>query len=602
MLQSRPISLFRISIILVLNLYFNNKLLLIFSVVLLLIDNYKSLIIFAVIFIITCFVNNHRIDYMKYGIVDEIVNNYSIVDKGFYKVKTYNTIFEIGDIVYFLDKSELNDNDYDLSRNILFINNSKCIKKNSLYVRKWTYRRLNSFNEEVSAYLKKTLINDNDNQNIEYLGYGFYFYYLLIAIRKRNAVLSYLLILLYTLFFGFDIKFILLLLDIPLLLFDINRLDKLSLKLIFIILINHHLLYNYSILISLLFSFYYLTDLKDDKFYIGVFQSLFFNEVQLFTTFFYKYLIYIRIFLFIISLFVLIFAKLSTVYLVIVKVISKVLILLNFSIRGKISIFVLVTIFIIIYKFRITNQYIKLLILISVLVLPINNPLKHVTFINVGQGDSCLIRGALNSYNILIDTGSTYNYSKLRKYLMSEGIYRIDYLIITHDDNDHSGNIDNLNKDFIVNDMVTIGKDIVLDNDYLKYLNIGQYDNSNDNSLVYLLNIDGYDFLFTGDISKNVENNIVTRHNIRNIDVLKVSHHGSNSASSSYFIGSLLPKYGVISTSGAYNHPHKEVIDCLNAYYVNILTTKDYGNISFYFTNLFDFIKTSNNQFAIIES
>lgn len=129
---------------------------------------------------------------------------------------------------------------------------------------------------------------------------------------------------------------------------------------------------------------------------------------------------------------------------------------------------------------------------------------------------------------------------------------------------------------------------------------MGKFENDNQNSLIHYCEIDGYKFLFTGDIDKHVEQILVKNTDLNNIDVLKVAHHGSNTSSSEFFIRNILPRFAIISTSGQYNHPSLSTIQTLSDYKADIYITKDSGNITFYFTKLIDFIKTSHNDFDII--
>ena len=239
------------------------------------------------------------------------------------------------------------------------------------------------------------------------------------------------------------------------------------------------------------------------------------------------------------------------------------------------------------------------LILVLFILLPTNNPIFHVSFIDVGQGDSTLIHYGIKRSCVLIDTGSPFNYYKLKSKLISEGIYTIDYLIISHNDSDHNGNVEALQNDFYVKNIILERQDIELKDIYYKYLYLGEYDNDNDNSLVYLVNIDGYDFLFTGDISKKIERKLVNDYGPLNIDFLKVSHHGSYTGSSEYFISSILPRFSTISTNGQYNHPSKDTLNTLNKYESNIFITKHSGSINVYFTKLLDWIKTDKNEYII---
>ena len=87
--------------------------------------------------------------------------------------------------------------------------------------------------------------------------------------------------------------------------------------------------------------------------------------------------------------------------------------------------------------------------------------------------------------------------------------------------------------------------------------------------------------MFMGDAGVDKEKDILERHNISNIDVLKVGHHGSNTSSSKSFINMINPKYSIISVgkNNRYGHPNKEVLDTLND--SKIYRTDQDGSIMF---------------------
>ena len=83
---------------------------------------------------------------------------------------------------------------------------------------------------------------------------------------------------------------------------------------------------------------------------------------------------------------------------------------------------------------------------------------SYVYFIDVGQGDSTLVKYPNNKLNILIDTGGLYS-TKLAKttiipILRSQGINKLDYLILTHGDYDHMGEAINLVNSFKVDKVI----------------------------------------------------------------------------------------------------------------------------------------------------
>ena len=68
-----------------------------------------------------------------------------------------------------------------------------------------------------------------------------------------------------------------------------------------------------------------------------------------------------------------------------------------------------------------------------------------------------------------------------------------------------------------------------------------------------------------GDAGVEVEEDLIEKYNLQDIDVLKVGHHGSETSSSEEFINEINPKYSIISVgkNNRYGHPNKGVIDNL---------------------------------------
>ena len=69
-----------------------------------------------------------------------------------------------------------------------------------------------------------------------------------------------------------------------------------------------------------------------------------------------------------------------------------------------------------------------------------------------------------------------------------------------------------------------------------------------------------------GDAGVEVEEDLIEKYNLNDIDVLKVGHHGSKTSSSKYFINEIDPKYSIISVGkkNRYVHPNKEVLENLD--------------------------------------
>ena len=594
----KNISVFKIVLLSLISIIINKIVVyLLFSLIFILFYR-KELIFFLLTTSIIFLLNNFRFNFIKIGIVDYKVYNYYVVEQFFYKSKIYSDDLNIGDIIL-IDEYHDTKLESDLKKNIYYINDSfKTIS--SFYPKFFIHEIINNFDKETIIVLNKLIFNINDYDDSTYnLGYGLASYYLLNEIRKKSNKICVLFIFLYSIFFTFDIKFILIIINIFLTKNKYTKQNKLGIKILVISLINIHLLKNYSILLPLLFSFYQIYDLSISFLpYILLVEALFFNEINIISTLIFIYMKRFRVFSIVFSLALLLFPFIETIFIRYISLYSFIN-SINLSIRGTIGIFSLSILYLIFNRFK-TNAIIQSLLIILFLFLPLNCLIPYISFIDVGQGDSALISNSLNKNVVLIDTGSKYNYYKLKKYLFRKGIYNIDCLIISHDDEDHNGNIDSLNKDFNIKDTIYVGKDIINDKYSLKYFFLGEYDNDNDNSLVYLYEKDNFKILFTGDISALVEKEFIRLYGNIDIDVLKASHHGSNTGNSEYFIGSLLPEYCIISTSGQYNHPHHNTINNLEKYLVKYYITKDDKTISFYICKYFKLIHTDNSEFVII--
>ena len=218
---------------------------------------------------------------------------------------------------------------------------------------------------------------------------------------------------------------------------------------------------------------------------------------------------------------------------------------------------------------------------------PINNMLTNeVSFINVGQGDSCLIRSG--NTTIMVDTGGSY-YKDIAKdslipYLKKKRIYDIDYLFISHDDYDHSGALDSLAKNFKV-------KNVIRDHSFspvtisgITFYDVNNYvtDDKNDGSLNLYFEFMKTKFLLMGDSSVKVEKHIMSQHKKLDCDILKIGHHGSNTSTSDEFIKFVTPREAIISVGrNNYGHPNDSVIDILKDNNVTIKRTDILGTISY---------------------
>lgn len=124
-------------------------------------------------------------------------------------------------------------------------------------------------------------------------------------------------------------------------------------------------------------------------------------------------------------------------------------------------------------------------------------------------------------------------------------------------------------------------KELNVDNNKLYSLNNKDYGNENDNSSVIYTKLNNHKFLFMGDAGVGVEEDLIEKYNLQDIDVLKVGHHESKTSSGKEFIDEIKPKYSIISVgkNNRYGHPNKEVLDTLND--SKIYRTDQDGSIMF---------------------
>lgn len=239
-----------------------------------------------------------------------------------------------------------------------------------------------------------------------------------------------------------------------------------------------------------------------------------------------------------------------------------------------------------------------------------------VHYIDVGQGDCQLI--VAGDTRILIDSGEAIYADRVINYLSQMGFRRLDYVIATHQHEDHIGGMSKILDTFTVgkfimpevpDDMLPMSKEfeslldviesrgitaeysqqlsiIRLNNDaYLEFLAPVHNDYSalNDYSVVCRLVHGERSFLFTGDAQRAAESDLVNSGENLRSDVLKVGHHGGTSSTTPAFLEAVSPRYAVISVGkgNSYGQPKTEVLERLTKHNCEIYTTMHSGTIVF---------------------
>ena len=235
------------------------------------------------------------------------------------------------------------------------------------------------------------------------------------------------------------------------------------------------------------------------------------------------------------------------------------------------------------------------------------SPLVRVHFMEVGQGDATLIDAG--EIEVLIDGGTNKAGPRLVEYLTGHVDGILDYVIATHPDHDHIGGLDDVLAAFQVGEIIDSGypndtqswKDywaaveaepdctLSFDEDriiplnetaYLEIIETGDHwTTSNDSSVIAQLVCDQVTTLFTGDMTAAAELESLAL--FRDVDVLKVAHHGSKSSTSQEFLEIVRPEFAVVSykLGNTYGHPTSVVLQRLFAFGTTVYGTGTSGNV-----------------------
>ncbi|MEK3853076.1 DNA internalization-related competence protein ComEC/Rec2 [Cytobacillus sp. FSL H8-0458] len=261
-------------------------------------------------------------------------------------------------------------------------------------------------------------------------------------------------------------------------------------------------------------------------------------------------------------------------------------------------------------------------------------PAGEITFIDVGQGDSILIKLPYGRGNYLIDAGGALMVEtedwKMRSdpyetgkdtvvpFLKSKGISKIDKFFLTHGDMDHIGGASAVLREMKVKSVVfpqgakfsEAEKDLIVQaknnkseivftkagdswligDSVFQVLSpfggeMGDGEEKNDGSIVLFAKVGGLNWLFTGDLEEHGEGQLIKSYPKLKADVLKIGHHGSKTSSTELFLAGVKPRIGVISAgrNNRYGHPHNDVMSRLNDYNVKVLRTDKQGAVTYFF-------------------
>ncbi len=236
-----------------------------------------------------------------------------------------------------------------------------------------------------------------------------------------------------------------------------------------------------------------------------------------------------------------------------------------------------------------------------------------VYFLDVGQSDCTIV--ACDDEVLMIDCGTLNQLNTIRQSLHSLEIDNIDYMVISHQHDDHMGSATEIINDYEVENLImprlaqsnnvtsktynvlinTINdkginkipaqdcKEFMVGDALVQILSPKvQSNNLNNMSVVLKITYGETEFLFQSDAETKIENDLIYSDYDIDVDVLKVGHHGSKTSTSEKYIDSTSPKIAIISSGygNNYGHPNGEVLNRLESNGVETLITALDGDIA----------------------
>lgn len=230
----------------------------------------------------------------------------------------------------------------------------------------------------------------------------------------------------------------------------------------------------------------------------------------------------------------------------------------------------------------------------------------RMTTLNVGQGQCIVLQSEGKTY--LVDCGGTYDEDAAdlaAETLLSQGISRIDGLILTHYDRDHTGGVPYLLtridcdalfvpmaedekgvlemiEPLVDGDTIFIDRDMMLTygDTELRIFGPVTMDSDNDSCLAVLFQSADCDILITGDRSTSGEWVLTKTADLPELDILVAGHHGSKHSTGAELLEVTKPKIAVISVGrNSYGHPAPELLTRLEEVGALVYRTDIHGNI-----------------------
>lgn len=230
----------------------------------------------------------------------------------------------------------------------------------------------------------------------------------------------------------------------------------------------------------------------------------------------------------------------------------------------------------------------------------------RLTALDVGEGQALLLQSRGKSY--LIDCGGdsdTRTADEIAQTLLSQGIFRLDGLLLTHYDRDHTnalghllsrisverfylpeteqtGPVDALREKYSERvEWVTSDRQILLPTGILHLIAADGGKTGNENSMCVLFASEECAILITGDRGRAGERALLRNYTLPDVDVLIAGHHGANGSTSEELLRAVRPETVIISVgeNNRYGHPAQELLERLTEFGCTIYRTDRDGSV-----------------------
>lgn len=391
-----------------------------------------------------------------------------------------------------------------------------------------------------------------------------------------------------------------------------NYYDKLGMEILILMFINPHFVYELGFVIPYTLTFFTSFKYKLNKKYLFTlimisFQLYYFHEINLLELLIFSKVRFIYAIFYILLWVSLLFPlswliKVIELFIELFYLVSK----YHLIISASVSIVWIIIYYLSVIKMFNQFTYKRLAMVIMLFgwlfIKPYINPFAKVVMLDVGQGNCMVIIKPHLKEVIMIDVMGSKNKNIpqdiIVPYLQSQQIKKIDKLIITHDDYDHSGGLEQLEALIKVNEVIS--DDSYQSDDFKSFRFDGE--DINDQSIINYFSLYNHTFLCMGDLSSEYEAKLVNMYPNLKVDYLQVGHHGSNTSSSAFFLHRYHPKIALISCgrNNYYNHPANEVLQRLDNELITHFDTSKDGALTFYLSKYFSLMISANGKVVFL--